>query len=196
MSTENIEPTTPAEAERRAAIAALTHGAEVSTAEPVAPVVRTGNEVYCGGDEPRLLVKRASTLGWGDGKGGYQRCEAVPGDVVTLTKAQATRLDGLGVTVDPDTDLEALAEGEEDGVWTDEQIRAAKAADLVGYVASNPEERARVRTLEEARSGSRASDGPRKSVLSATESTPEEDEAAEEEAAARKAAEQDQGSGE
>lgn len=186
MSTENIEPVAKGEAERRAALQALALGSEPDAVVEAAQLARTGREVYCGGDVPRLLVKTASTLGWGDGRGNYQRCEAIPGDVVLLTKAQADRLDGLGVTVDPATDLDDLEQLDEDGLWTDEQVKVAKAGELVAYVTQNPGERARVRVIEEARKGTRKSDGPRVSVLSATEPTPEADAAAELEQAARK----------
>lgn len=195
--TDTSEPVTQNEAERRAALAALAVGADVvALPEGDKPVERTGREVYCGGDEPRLLVRKASSLGWGDGKGGYQRCEAVPGDVVTLTKAQAARLDSLGVTVDPDADLEEVQADQADGLWTDDQVKAAKAGELVAYVTQNPDERARVRAVEEKRDGPRKGDGPRPTVIKATEETPAEDAEAAAEAAARAAAAADGGQGE
>lgn len=182
--TDTSAPVTMGEAERRAALAALAIGN--TTPEPPTPTLaRTGREVEAGGEVRRLLVKTASTLGWGDNRGNYHRAEAVPGDVIRVTQAQADRLDGLGVTVDPDADLTDVA-ALDDGVWTDEQIRAAGAVELVAYVTQNPDERPRVRTIEEARPSKGAGKpGFRVSVMSATEPTPVADEAALAEAAAR-----------
>ena len=170
-------------AERAAALTALAAtDSGVAQAAP-APITRTGREVEAGGDVPRLLVRSASTLGYGRKDGTYVRAEAIPGDVVLLSAAQAARLDALGVTVDPDADLEEVDEllGDEDAV-TDEQLGQMNAADLVAHIAQNPEDRQRVRDLEEAR------DKPRKTVLEATEAQPE----AEASAAAGAAAAADQ----
>lgn len=170
-------------AQRREALAALVARQE-SAPEPEAPVERSGREVYTGGDEARLLVKRFSTLGYMT-PAGYLRVHAVPGDVVTLTKSEAARLDALGVTVDPDTDLDAVEEQQAGDLWTDDQLKVAKAGEVVAYVAQHPEERPRVRAAEEARSGKRKGDGPRATVLKATEPTPEADADAEAEQQAR-----------
>lgn len=170
-------------AQRREALAALVARQE-STPEPEPVVERSGREVYAGGDEARLLVKRFSTLGYMT-PDGYLRVHAVPGDTVTLTKGEAQRLDALGVTVSPDADLGDVAEEQAGGLWTDDQLKAAKAGEVVAYVAQHPEERARVRALEEARAGKRKGDGPRATVLKATEPTPEADADAEAEQAAR-----------
>lgn len=171
-------------AQRREALAALVARQETPP-EPEAPVEPTGREVYAGGEEARILIKRASTLGYRHPSGHYQRVEAKPGDTVLLTKAQAERLDGLGVTVSPDADLEQVAQAEAGDLWTDDQLKVAKAGELVAYVAQHPEERPRVRTLEEARTGKRKGDGPRPTVLKATEPTPEADADAEAEQQAR-----------
>lgn len=192
--TDTSEPVSQTEAERRAALAALVVGADVTTEAPAEPVVvRTGREVYSGGDVARLLVKRASSLGYVEG-GIYQRCEAVPGDVVLLTQKQADRLDSLGATVEPDADLGEVAEAAADGLWTEEQIRQAKAGELVAYVTQHPEERAKVRAVEEERP-EEGKEKRRVSVLNATEPTPEADEAAAAEAAARAAAAAEGGQG-
>lgn len=166
--------------ERAAALASLLTGQSGGEGASTAPALeRTGREVYAGGDEARLLIKRASTLGYVKG-GVYVRAEAVPGDVVTLTKSQADRLDQLGVTVDPATDLDQPL-GED--LLTDEQIKTGKAEDLIAYVTQHPDERDRVRSIEEGR-GNKA----RATVLDATEPTPVEDEEAA--TAAAQAAEQ------
>lgn len=165
--------------ERAAALAALTLGIDQGEGGDAAPALeRTGREVYAGGDEPRLLVKRASTLGYPTAAG-YQRAEAIPGDVVLLTKAQARRLDELGATVAVDADLDEVTDQQAGDLFTDEQIAAGTAAELVAYVAQHPAERERVRTIEEQR------DNPRVTVLAATEPTPLEDDEADREALAR-----------
>lgn len=127
--------------------------------EAPATVARTGAEVEAGGDVPRILVQPANlTYRTGDV---FHYPAAQVGDTVLLTAEQAKRLDGLGVTVDVDAtpeDLEEAAAGE----TTDEQLRVMSAADLVAYVAQNPEERDRVRALELER------DAQRVTVLKAT----------------------------
>ena len=120
---------TAASNERAAALAAIQD--EGSDAAP--QLERTGRDVYAGGDEARLLIARASTLGYVKA-GVYHRAEAVPGDVVLLTKKQAARLDALGVTVSPEADLEDTLEEVEETGYTDEQLASMGAADLVTYV--------------------------------------------------------------
>ena len=135
-----------AEALRR--LAELGANGAIAAAAPEPTVERTENEVYAGGNERRLLVNRAH-LSYMD-KGVRHYPEANPGDVVLVSAAQAKRLDALGVTADPDAsdeDLEAAASGE----VTDDQLRAMNAADLVAHVGQHPEDRDRVRALEEER---------------------------------------------
>jgi hypothetical protein len=168
--------------DRTLALEALAAGATAGGEVP-APVARTGEEVYAGGDEARLLIQPAHIV--------YLDRSVDPpvlaypaagvGDVVLLTKAEAKRLDELGVTVEPSADLEEVAEELAGGLATDAQLAAMNATDLVAYVVQNPDERERVRALEEERG-----DKARKTVLSATEPTPE----AELEAAAQAAAQQ------
>jgi hypothetical protein len=173
--------------DREAALAALVKGQPTTVlavdASAPAPVSPTGVEVYAGGDEARLLIAPAH-LNYLDGAGVMFYADAAVGDTVTLTKGQADRLDKLGVTVDPSTTPAELEETVGAGLWTDEQIRAGGAADLVAYVAQNPDERARVRAIEETRTGGNGK-GPRATVLKATEDTPLEDDEALEAAAAR-----------
>lgn len=168
MSTESIE--TRESTARAAALAALVIGQPSDDAEAPAPLTRTGREVECGGEVARLLVKPASTLGYRLPSGVFQRCGAVPGDVVLVSRAQADRLDGLGVTVDPDADLGEVEEQQADGLWTDDQIREANAEPLIAYVVQHPDERERVRALEEQRKGRTGK--PRATVLKATEVDP------------------------
>lgn len=184
MSTESIE--TRESTARAAALAALVIGQPDDAAEAPAPLTRTGREVECGGEVARLLVKPASTLGYRLSSGVFQRCGAVPGDVVLVSRAQADRLDGLGVTVDPDTDLGEVEEQQAYGLWTDDQIREANAEPLIAYVTQHPDERERVRALEEQRKGRTGK--PRATVLKATEVDPEAEAAAQAEAEARAAA--------
>lgn len=132
-----------AEALRRLAELGVKTDPGASTDE--ASVTRSGDEVYAGGDVARLLVKDAH-LTYREG-GDLVSAFASPGDTILITAEQAKRLDGLGVTVEADAsdeDLEAAADGE----VTDEALRTMSAADLVAYVAQNPEERDRVRALE------------------------------------------------
>lgn len=156
--------------ERAAALASLLVGttADVEGAGPSdAPiVVRTGREVEAGGDVARLLLSPAHLSYMV--KEGRQYVEAVPGDVVLLPQGEADRLDALGVTVDPDADLDEVEEQLAEGLLTDEQIRTGKAEELVAYVAQHPDERDRVKALEEER-GAKA----RSTVLNACELDPE-----------------------
>lgn len=176
---------TSSSTERAAALAALLIGAVAGGEAGAAPQLeRTGREVEAGGDIPRLLVRPAFTLGYRLADGSYQRAGAVPGDVVLLSRSEADRLDGLGVTVEADANLGDVAEEVAAGLWTDEQIKAGKVTDLVAYVAQHPAERERVRAIEEARQGTNGK-GPRSTVLTATEPTPVEDDAAARDAAAR-----------
>ena len=125
-------------------------------------VTRSGAEVYAGGDEARILVREAH-LTYREGTDLLHAFASV-GDTVLLTKAQAERLDGLGVTASVDAEdeeLEAVAEG---GIVTDDQLRAMTAADLIAHVAQNPEEKGRVRALELERD----EDKRRATVLKAT----------------------------
>lgn len=185
----NTAPNGPESAEaaqRREALAALVARTDTPTVEAAPVVVKSGREVDCGGDHRRLLVKRFSAIGYRLPSGVYMRTKAQPGDTVLLLKSEADRLDALGVTVEPDADLEQVADEQAGGLWTDEQIKVAKAGEVVAYVGQNPDERPRVRLLEEARTGKGKGSGPRATVLKATEATPETDADAEAEAQARK----------
>lgn len=141
-------------------------------------VERSGDEVYAGGDEARILVRPAH-LTYREGTDLLHAFASV-GDTVLLTKAQAKRLDDLGVTASVDAEdeeLEAVAEG---GIVTDDQLKAMTAAELVAHVAQTPEEKGRVRALELERD----EDKRRATVLKATapededvddDSTPEDE---------------------
>lgn len=184
MSTESIE--SRESTARAAALAALVIGQPSDDTEAPAPLTRTGREVECGGEVARLLVKPASTLGYRLPSGVFQRCGAVPGDVVLVSRTQADRLDGLGVTVDPDADLGEVEEQQADGLWTDDQIREANAEPLIAYVTQHPDERDRVRAIEESRKGRTGK--PRATVLKATEVDPVAEATAQAEAEALAAA--------
>lgn len=157
---------TAASTERAAALAALVLGTtpQDEGGHAAAPRTRTGRDVYAGGDVRRLLIKRASTLGYVEG-GIYMRAEAVPGDVVALSTKQAARLDGLGVTVDPDSNLGEVEATVEATGYTDAQLSAMGAADLVTYVGQHPDQADRVRSLELAKRETKR----RSSVLDATD---------------------------
>lgn len=157
---------TAASNERAAAIAALVLGTtpQDKGSDAAPQLERTGRDVYAGGDEARLLIARASTLGYVKA-GVYHRAEAVPGDVVLLTKKQAARLDALGVTVSPEADLEDTLEEVEETGYTDEQLASMGAADLVTYVGQHPDQAPRVRELELAKRETKQ----RSSVLDATD---------------------------
>lgn len=155
-----------ATSDRAAALARLAElGAKpelgVKADEP--EVKRTGDEVYAGGDEARVLVRDAH-LTYREGTELLHAFASV-GDTVLLTKAQAKRLDGLGVTVPVDADDDELkAAASDDGVVTDEQLAAMSAADLIAHVGQHPDDRERVRKLELERD----EDKRRTTVLKAT----------------------------
>lgn len=163
--------TTATAAEQSAALAALTIGQpEPTVAQPVEP---TGRDVYAGGDVRRLLIGPAHLV-WPEGGTLHYATDVEVGDTVLVSAQQAARLDRIGVTVDETTDLTRTALEKAAGLATDEQLAAMRAPELVAYVAQHPDERTRVRDLEEQRPA------PRKTVLTATDTTPEEDDAAEE----------------
>lgn len=172
--------------ERRAALASLTYGLDEAPAGGGTRLVRTGDEVDGAGPDAtgtvkRLLIRNASSIGYMT-PAGYQRAGAVPGDVVRLTKDQAKRLDGLGVTLPADTDLDAIYDGAdrvpdapegttvtvldgEDAPKTDEDLAGMGAEELVAYVGQNADQAERVRALEEARPKNKQ----RKTILAATD---------------------------
>lgn len=170
--------------ERAAALAALALGqpAQGEGSAPAPQLERTGDEVYAGGDVPRLLIRPASTLGYPEA-GVYVRAEAVPGDVILVTAKQAKRLDALGVTVDPATDDTALDDVIGSDVLTDEQLAALSATEAVAHAAQHPEDRARLLAAELAKRPTKQ----RASVIAACQETPTEDA----EAAAEAAGQQD-----
>lgn len=171
---------TSAASERAAALAALAIGVTPDGEAAAAPaLVRTGRTVEAGGEEARLLIRRASSLGYMT-PNGRQTIKAVPGDVVLLTKHEANRLDKLGVTVAADSDLGEVEDEVEGTGYTDEQLATMGAADLIAFVGQHPDQRARVRELELAKKESKQ----RSTVLDATEPTPEHDADAEAEHAA------------
>ena len=156
-----------AEALRR--LAELGVKAETGGTVLEAEVTRSGEEVYAGGDVARLLVKDAH-LTYREG-GDLVHAWAVPGDTILVTVAQAKRLDGLGVTVEPDASDDEV-EAALDGEVTDEQLRTMSAADLIAHVGQNPDDRDRVRTIELERD----EDKRRKTVLEATSSDDDDEE--------------------
>lgn len=164
--------TSATSAEQTAALAALAIG-DADVAPTVEPVQLTGRELYAGGDVRRILVAPAH-LSWSEN--GALRYAPRPevGDVVLVTRAQADRLDRLGATVEETADLEEVALEQVAGLASDAALEAMRAPELVAYVTQHPDERPRVRQLEQSRPS------PRKTVLTATETTPEEDDAAEE----------------
>jgi hypothetical protein len=190
---------------RAAALHALLAGNTPGQEAPAPVVQRTGVTVEAGGDVERVLIAVAN-LTYRSGEYLY-RAAAEVGDLVLVTQDQADRLDKLGATVDPakldelDADVQridatldsALATAPAPGVTlkTDEELKALKAAELVAYVGQHPDERARVRTLEEARGPvSSNGRGARNSVLNATKPTPEEDAEVEARVAAQREADE------
>lgn len=150
--------------ERAAALAALSLG--VDAPPPPAPGLElTGRTVPAGGDLERVLVKRASSLGYVV-DGVYHRAGAVPGDVILIDQAQADRLDGLGVTLTreafdaPDPEPSGV---EDEG--SDAHLDSLGAPDLIAYVIQHPEAAGRVRELELARPENKQ----RSTVLAATD---------------------------
>jgi hypothetical protein len=164
---------TMATSDRAAALARLAElGAktELGAKADEVEVKRTGEEVYAGGDEARVLVREAH-LTYREGTDLLHAFASV-GDTVLLTKAQAKRLDGLGVTVPVTADDEEVkAAASDDGVVTDEQLGAMSAADLIAHVGQNPDDRDRVRRLELERD----EDKRRSTVLKATQGEDEDD---------------------
>lgn len=167
--------TTPAtEAERLAALAALAIGQEPTVPSAPRPIVRTGREVYAGGDVRRLLILPAA-LTYRDGARVFHY-DAGVGDVVLLDQAQADRLDRLDATAPADATEEEVAEVQADAALpSDEVLAGMGAGELVAYVTQHPDERARVRALEEQRTGKGKGRGPRATVLEATTPTPDLD---------------------
>lgn len=138
-----------------------------------ARVELTGNVIEAGGDVERILITSAQLTYSAGNPPVMHYPKAGPGDVVLVTARQAERLDSLGVTVESEADLGDVnaaleVEAATGGAWDDERIRAAKAEEVVAYVTQNPDERARVRAIEEERSAKKR----RKTILDATEPTP------------------------
>jgi hypothetical protein len=185
---------------RAAALHALLAG-NTGQEAPAPTIVHTGVTVFAGGDVERVLIA-TTNLVYRSGEFLY-RAPAEVGDTITVLPEQAERLDKLGATIDPtiaeevaddaariDAALNAgLAATPPPGVtaWTDDQIRSAKAPDLIAYVGQYPDERARVRTIEEARGEVGTKRGARTTIMNATEPTPLEDD----EVAARVQAQQE-----
>lgn len=188
--------------DRAAAIHALLAGNLAGQEDPAPVITRTGVTVEAGGDVERVLIAVAN-LTYRSGEFLY-RAAAEVGDTILVTEAQAQRLDLLGATIDPNAvdEVSEAAERIDAGLEaakaatnvtpppgatlkTDDELKALKAADLVAYVGQYPDERARVRVLEEARGPSTPSGkGQRSTVMNATEPTPLEDDQVD---AARKA---------
>ncbi len=158
---------------RAAALAALLTGTPAGEAAAEPPVLPTGREVYAGGTVRRFLKHHASIQYPTDDKPPVlQRAVAVPGDIVLLPEGEAARLDSLGATIDEadlDTPTPVEADIRDDGTWSDAKLAGANVSDIAAYVGQHPDERPRVRTVEEAKTK------PRAGVLSATEPTPEAD---------------------
>lgn len=186
---------------RAAALQAFLAGNNAGQEAPAPRIVRTGVVVPAGGDVERVLVA-VTNLTYRSGEFLY-RAAAEVGDTVLLLPEQAKRLDLLGATIDPHLidevtaatattpvgEVPSAAAPADGTAWTDEQVKAAKAADLIAYVGQHPDERARVRILEEARGPSTASGkGQRTTVMNATEPTPLEDDEVAAKAAAQKEA--------
>lgn len=146
-----------------------------SSTPPPAPSPADGG-VYAGGEVAVVMTRSDVPLVYVvDGVQRYADPVA-KGETAHVTRKQADRLLGLGWAVTPGENVEEALEELEDGKLTDDQLGKLKAADLVAYVVQHPEERERVRALEEERKD------PRKTVLTATEPTPEADLAAAERA--------------
>ena len=140
------EVTDRSEALRRLAELGVKADPSATRQEP-APVERSGEEVYAGGETSRVLV-RSANLTYREG-GELRYADASVGDTVLLTAKQAKRLDGMGVTVEATaSDEEVKAAASEDGTVTDEQLRTMGAAELIAHVTQHPDDRDRVRTLE------------------------------------------------
>lgn len=156
-------------AERAAALAALAIGQEPApTPAPARAAVPTGREVYAGGDVRRRLIGAAALTYRSAPNAPLEHADAEPGDTILVTRQQAERLDGLGVTVDDDAPVEAATVTP---AASDDALRTMTAEQLVAHVTQNPDDRPRVRALELARTGKGKGRGPRATILAATEPT-------------------------
>ncbi len=149
---------------RTAALAALV-GAQATTtptAEPVLPA-STGVKVPAGGTVERVLLVAANLTYWETAApAGHRYPKAAPGDTVLVTEKQATRLDALGVTLDPAG--YALATGAAQaqaqdappaaGVLTLEQVQDLGAVEVVAYLEEHPDQAGVVLAAEEDRAPS------------------------------------------
>lgn len=172
--------------EALARLAALGVTNDITDVTPSTTLELTGDEVYAGGDEVRVLVQKAH-LTYREEKGGeLLYADAKVGDTVLLDKVQAKRLDELGATVSKTqarkaakaptpVEVPAVPEGSDSDTQpdgnppaaassgkTDEELRAMSAADLVAHVNQHNDDKVRVRSLE----GQRPS--PRPTVMKAT----------------------------
>jgi len=156
----------------------------------------TGDKVYAGGDTARVLVKPAHLVYYDKELRDIIRPEAKVGDTVTLSDAEAKRLDELGATMTPakakaaakeatPVEVPAVPEGSDSDAQptgnppaataatsdkSDEELGAMKAEELVAHVNQFEGDKARVRTLEQQRPQ------PRSTVLKATSNDdPDED---------------------
>lgn len=144
--------------ERTAALAKLAAlaGKAGAGADASAPAVRpSGATIFGGGDVPRLVLSPVHIAYRDDVLGDLVRPDVKVGDIVSLDEGQAARLEGLGVVCAPDdvtVDAPAPvvdAPPAPGGVVDDATILAFSVADAVAYVNQHPDERPRVRALEE-----------------------------------------------
>lgn len=130
---------------RAEALAALT-SAEQANAEANAELpTATGVEVGTGNTSRMVIAARFPFI---DGDGLYQ--QASRGDIVHVKRDQAERGEHLGALIDPHNP--PTPEPANTGRHaSDEDLAAMRAPTLVAWVNANPEERDRVRGLEENR---------------------------------------------
>lgn len=174
-----------AEALARLAALGVTNDVTSVTEQEQGPAL-TGDEVYAGGDVKRVLVKAAHLVYYDKDLRDLVRPEAVIGDTVTLTDAEAKRLDAAGATMTPKDAKAATTSapvvvpavpagdpsaGQPTGnpagtvatsTKTDDELGAMNAGELVAHVNQFEGDKARVRSLEQARPK------PRETVLKAT----------------------------
>jgi hypothetical protein len=153
---------TSSDTERADALAALRQENTPPTGAE-RPVERTGVEVG-EGDVTRLVVSDRFPFTVADktARNGYRYLLANRGDLVHISSGQAERGEQLGALVDPDaagpTPSSPAASGDE---ADEEQLAGMNATDLVAWLNAHPDQRDRVRAVEQGR------DRPRSTVMSA-----------------------------
>lgn len=134
--------TTP---DRSAALAAMARSTAADRATGAVLPASTGVE-YGDGDVTRLVT--SSRFPFLDKDGNYQLANR--GDTVHVSAEQAERGEKLGALADVDNPPTTVPDPNADDL-TDEQLSTMGAPELVAWVNGHPDQRDRVRRLEEAR---------------------------------------------